>query len=968
MTHFRFAPCLALLPFLIPGMGRAIDAAAFKVAREANFEFASKPAVTREGDRVAVSFETQGFCDATVAVEDARGRIIRHLVSGVLGPRAPQPFQANTKRQTVAWDGKDDRGVYVDGKENCIIRVSLGLQTRLERTLFWSPHKRVSNIAPLLAAAPEGVYVFEGLGVDHLRLFDHEGAYVRTIYPFPADRLPHLVGLQQHRFIQDDADLPLKLGFELASLLSSGSSAWGMEGGHEGGYAATAMALHPPAGDLARVGKRRIALAYHRLNRLTSDGDSGGLPILGPNVSFQVRVGDQTRVVGPTSMAFSPDGKYLYLTGYVWKTGNHPGQAQCYHMVMRLEYDKQEEPHIFLGVRQTDDGFGADNDRFCVPLAVACDAQGRVYVADHGNQRIQVFAPDGKYLKTLSVPYPAAIRIDPANGEIWAFSWESIGPSAQVYRARDYPGRLSPAVYRLGTFDRPRRGEPAGLEGVAATAKGGWIATGGQTYQVAVDHFATTPAIWLAGRKATVSTAEANWEGGGGIWSHLGGWEQRGIRLFTAPTGKWAPAVDFAKLALARVPRLTPPSFSRQRLYYNPGDDGLYVCEEQTGAGKSFYTAIRIDPQTGKTREVRLPHDTEDLAFDMAGLAYLTTDREIVRFDPRTWREVPWDYGEERSAIRFASSGSLPAHNSVAALPLPGGRPVWWHSSGMWVSPRNRLAVICNIPDRDLKRARNEKDRYMQLGEHRSYQPFVYPGRAGDRVALVFDEHGKLLHDDAVPGLTNADGIGIDHDDNLYIMVAAPCYVDGKPYFDGKSETLMKFRPGKGRLIGSGHAAVPLSDEARPKRSADASKYGMGEIWVEGAEWLFGGLGYGGQGGSCTCWHSRFQLDRFARSFAPETLRFSVVVLDSNGNVILRVGRYGNVDDGQPLVAEGGPDRPRPLGGDEVSLAHPAYVGVDTDRRLFIHDPGNARILSVKLGYATEERTALKDVPDRGRR
>src|SRR5690606_292689 len=98
-------------------------------------------------------------------------------------------------------------------------------------------------------------------------------------------------------------------------------------------------------------------------------------------------------------------------------------------------------------------------------------------------------------------------------------------------------------------------------------------------------------------------------------------------------------------------------------------DDGLYVCEEQTGPGKSFYTAIRIDPRTGKTQEVRLPHDTEDIAFDMSGLAYLATDREIVRFDPRTWREVPWDYGEERRAIRFASSGSLPAHNSVAALP-----------------------------------------------------------------------------------------------------------------------------------------------------------------------------------------------------------------------------------------------------------------------------------------------------------
>jgi hypothetical protein len=189
--------------------------------------------------------------------------------------------------------------------------------------------------------------------------------------------------------------------------------------------------------------------------------------------------------------------------------------------------------------------------------------------------------------------------------------------------------------------------------------------------------------------------------------------------------------------------------------------------------------------------------------------------------------------------------------------------------------------------------------------------------------------------------------------------------VNGQPYFDDKSETLMKFRPGKARFLSSGEAAVPLSDAMKPKRDADISKYGMGATWVEGAEWMYGGVGYGGQGGSCVCWHSRFQLDRFARSFVPETMRYNVAVLDSNGNVIARVGRYGNVDDGRPLVADDGPPHTRSIGGDEVSLVHAAYLGVDTDHRLFIHDAGNGRILSVKLGYAAEEKTALKDVPDR---
>jgi len=82
-------------------------------------------------------------------------------------------------------------------------------------------------------------------------------------------------------------------------------------------------------------------------------------------------------------------------------------------------------------------------------------------------------------------------------------------------------------------------------------------------------------------------------------------------------------------------------------------------------------------------------------------------------------------------------------------------------------------------------------------------------------------------------------------------------------------------------------------------------------------------------------------------------------VLDSSGNLILRVGRYGNVDDGKPLIADGGSTSPQPIGGDEVALFHGAFVGTLTDRRLFIADAGNARIVSVKLNYHAEERVAL---------
>ena len=135
---------------------------------------------------------------------------------------------------------------------------------------------------------------------------------------------------------------------------------------------------------------------------------------------------------------------------------------------------------------------------------------------------------------------------------------------------------------------------------------------------------------------------------------------------------------------------------------------------------------------------------------------------------------------------------------------------------------------------------------------------------------------------------------------------------------------------------------------------------------MENAEWFYGGVGF--NPGGCICWNSRFDLDYFARSFAPEPLRFSVAVLDSNGNLILRIGKYGNVDDGSPLIRSRGPARTRSVGDDEVALAYACYVATHTDRRLFIADAGNARIASVRLDYHVTERVRLADVPSRPER
>ena len=280
----------------------------FRVKRQDVFEFTKPPRVSRSGDRVTIALAVKDYCDVTVAIEDTTGRILRHLASGVLGPNAPEPFRRDSLEQVLVWDSKDDQGRYVDDRESTVVRVSLGLRARFERHYLWSPHRRISTqggtfnthgAVPAFCVQPEGVYVFDGRMFDHVRLFDHEGNYVRTVYPFPADKLDELVGVETHPFAQSGETLPLRGGTYGTTLLTSGTNYRGGHGqGELYGVAATAMAVR----------RERIALVCRSLNRLGTDGSTGGLPLEGPETHVEGRL--------PRSAALSPSAALRFAR---WK-------------------------------------------------------------------------------------------------------------------------------------------------------------------------------------------------------------------------------------------------------------------------------------------------------------------------------------------------------------------------------------------------------------------------------------------------------------------------------------------------------------------------------------------------------------------------------------------------------------------------------------------------------------------------
>lgn len=262
------------------------------IKRKNVFEFIKSPTIKKEGDKVTISFESKGFCDVTIAIEDSNGKIIRHLASGVLGENAPAPFQKNTLVQKVLWDSKDDQGKYVLLYENLVVRVSLGVKPYYEKSLYWDPKRRQGREAPILQATKEGVYVYDGgTGLDFVKLYDPEGKYIKTIYPFPGNKIKDVKGLHIRKMV-DGKELPIKPTFLQQTFLTSGNyygyekrkkdqmipENVSIEGHHYGMYG--------NASSFLAVNNNKIAIGMDYLARFGKDGSSAGMNFYGPQIAL----------------------------------------------------------------------------------------------------------------------------------------------------------------------------------------------------------------------------------------------------------------------------------------------------------------------------------------------------------------------------------------------------------------------------------------------------------------------------------------------------------------------------------------------------------------------------------------------------------------------------------------------------------------------------------------------------------
>jgi hypothetical protein len=226
----------------------------------------------------------------------------------------------------------------------------------------------------------------------------------------------------------------------------------------------------------------------------------------------------------------------------------------------------------------------------------------------------------------------------------------------------------------------------------------------------------------------------------------------------------------------------------------------------------------------------------------------------------------------------------------------------------------------------------------------------------------TYERSGELREGPAVVAGKLLAGVQMDEDGFLYFVNSRPRNTGGKSFLAGRAgwngaqeksdiftSTLMKTK-GKAKMV-SVKAAIPMSEPpGRPPELTGGYGEDSSGVWVEGAEWFYAGAGPVVAGG-CSCPSSRLHLDWYKRVYVPEAYRHSIGILDTNGNLIMHLGRYGNVDD-----APGGKNGAKP-GGEDVGIMLVRFIS-GTDNYLVFDDWGE-KIVVMKLNYHAEESVGI---------
>lgn len=380
--------------------------------------FATKPMATAAGDQVVIRFAVSAPTDTEVSVLDAKGGVVRHLAAGVLGGRKapPAPLEPGLS-QTLVWDRKDDVGRPAEGGP-FQARVRIGTRPTFGAALG-EPGALGSKVYGLATDEKGQLYAATGGGyggnIFTIKVFGRDGAYLRTIFPYPANlALGDASGfgkqsLRDGRLSppQFNALLPWIYRGALGGLIGSRV--------HKG-----VLWLTNGRGEICRI--------------RAADGAC---------ISWGGTENPAPPAQGPICWAASPDGRALYLAGWYYSRKNvADGQ------IFRIDPSTGERAP-FVTIEVPADNFWAKEQNgwynytnwgrkngLSAIHGLAVDRGGRLYACDRVSQCIAVYDASGKRLGSTPVEWPDHVALSPRGEELYVTTRKIINGYKAVNEVR----------------------------------------------------------------------------------------------------------------------------------------------------------------------------------------------------------------------------------------------------------------------------------------------------------------------------------------------------------------------------------------------------------------------------------------------------------------------------------------------------------------------------------------------------
>jgi DNA-binding beta-propeller fold protein YncE len=369
-------------------------------------KFTAKPTATKAGDKVKIEFAVDRETDVAVFVEDGGGKVVRHLVAGVLGKNPPPPLKPGLA-QSVEWDGKADYGKDA-GAGPFKVRVALGLGAKYDKVLVSEPNSLFQ--VKSLATGPDGtLYVLNAVGViflwpgEEILAFNRDGQYERTISPFPTNlKLDQVKGFD---------------AFEVE--------------GRPTAMVGTVQRLQLFPGDISprKTGMTvtpdgKAVLRLTGVDRISAVGALGEAVWSNPGGPKMLAASRPT--VGRGFVCAASDGKRAFVTGL---GENRPGkkpESISYASVEVVKLPERGPAEPFFGKPEEP---GADQSHLGeAPRGLAVDGKGNLFIADYKNDRVVVVTEtDGKFVGEFKVPKPDGLGVDPRTGAVYVLSKDGWG-------------------------------------------------------------------------------------------------------------------------------------------------------------------------------------------------------------------------------------------------------------------------------------------------------------------------------------------------------------------------------------------------------------------------------------------------------------------------------------------------------------------------------------------------------------